>query len=467
MGLWGRYFLIISSLFFLGCSGVESYQNRSSSTYSQSDSLSGEPDSDSANQAEDGSNPDNGNSIAENEEPSRVEPTPIASEFSCLSDEMLNLALSQGLIWFDQDLSGGAHSWTFHYAEVALAVHAACGDTRADARLLQHIRNVLKPGNGTTAQGGYADQHQVGILTAFSLISKIPRLWNQLSSAEKNKIDLMFEAALVSNAFVTSNENPFVKAGGQQYSMDGGTNFNRNWNPNFRAGNMGSVIIATSHFGVTEAKARLKGHNHASFISRLKNVGLTNLVKTYESSNNPSNTQIETTLHKEFSYFTVNDLDPLALFNHLASYTYGKDVFCGLNDNDGITKDGVTGGRMAKNCSLLPNKGKVGMLHELNSADAGGPRSSASYAFEGLRPVNTVQVALIANGYWQDNAMTQALVNRMKVGIEDLYFKIDPARGGGYYAYAKGKAYSNPYTLQEKYGHELVYEVISIIGMEP
>ena len=49
---------------------------------------------------------------------------------------------------------------------------------------------------------------------------------------------------------------------------------------------------------------------------------------------------------------------------------------------------------------VLPKNEMTGMLKELDSVDAGGPRSSTTYAYSGFR-VNVVnQYVLVAGGYW-------------------------------------------------------------------
>jgi len=371
--------------------------------------------------------------------------------FECLPAETVKEAVASSLIYFSRDLDGGAHTKWFHYAEMILALQASCGDSSVDQRLLEQVKYVLVPGQGITAMGGYADQHQIGMLTVFSIVKQIDRLWEKLSVLEMSKIDLMMEAALVSGAFVSSDENPFVKSNTQQHSLDGGINFKRSWNPNFREGTLGNVLVAASYFGVSEAMDKLANHNHRDFITELKNNNLNNLVVTYEMSDIPSAEQIEETLHKPFSYYGLPLNDLLGLYDHVSQNTYGAEVNCGLNEGSGLEG----GGYLIKGCEALNNRGQAGMLLEFDSTDAGGPRSSLDYAFSGLRANTTNRIALIVNEQWKDNDMTEKVLNQSRVGAEDFYYKLN----NGYHDYYKGKAQG--VQLRKKHrGHSAVEEVL-------
>lgn len=381
----------------------------------------------------------------------------------CPSAEATSIALAQDLVRFDRDLSGGAHSWWFHGGEVGLAATVACGNQSADDRFMEQLQYVLTPGRGTTSPGGYADQHQVGMLTAFAVASRTPRIWNQLSASEQHKIELMMEAALVSNAFLTSDHNPFVSSGSSERAIDGDTNISRSWNPNFRNGNLGSVIVATAFFGPQVAQQILASHDHQAFIERLRDAELENLVETYTISSTPSLAEIESTLHQDYTFYETRLDDLMGLYGLLTNHTYGKHVHCGLNDGAGHTDStGNTGGHITANCDALPNKGKLGMLTEFDSVDGNGPRSAASYAHDGLRPNTFVHYALVVLGQWQNTEQSQALLDRINVGANDLFYKLDPELGGGYVDYSKGRARGNQ-TLDDSKGHRITRDLIRLL----
>ena len=90
---------------------------------------------------------------------------------------------------------------------------------------------------------------------------------------------------------------------------------------------------------------------------------------------------------------------------------------------------------LPEGCEGLPNKGRAGMLKELDSMDANGPRSSTLYAYDGFR-VNLVNhLVLLAGGLWQPGKTADSCLVLMRVGIPDLWYKIEH----GYRNYAKGR----------------------------
>src|SRR5690606_30963949 len=106
-------------------------------------------------------------------------------------------------------------------------------------------------------------------------------------------------------------------------------------------------------------------------------------------------------------------------------------VHAGLNGGKGINGAGC----LVSGTENLPNIGKPGMLFEFDSGDAGGPRSSAGYAYGGFRTNLTNHIVLLAGGYWKDDARGHECLDRMSVGIPDLYYKLEH----GYRDYSKGK----------------------------
>ena len=155
----------------------------------------------------------------------------------CPSASSISFAKSAPLIWFDPNLSGGAHTWIFNGAEVVKALTAYCGDFRLNTDLLVQIRNVLTPSKDPTATGGYQDQKQLGVAFMFLIARRTPAIWNQLSEVERALIDLTMEAFMYSSTFTTKDE---VAA---SLGMNGDTNLNRDWNPNHQNGMVGMIIV--------------------------------------------------------------------------------------------------------------------------------------------------------------------------------------------------------------------------------
>lgn len=367
--------------------------------------------------------------------------TSAAGTLGAPSQEAVDAAIAAPLIHYNRNLSGGAHTHgAFHGgASVLLAVAAHLGNTSADARLLQQMRHTITGGNDITANGGYPAQHERHVTGTYAIARRTPRIWDQLTAAEKNRIDLTMKAALVASAFTTSDSNPHIAAGTQQYALDGDANLHRSWNPNFREGMIGGVLVGMSYFGGAAAATEiLDNYNHASFVSELSSAGLTNIHQTFNwkaanpSSNAPSGTKIQNAV-RNYRLFGSPLSSHMAIYQSLSTDTYGKNVIAGLNGGAGIGG----AGRILSGADTLPNPGAPGMLKEFDSVDGGGPRSSAHYAYDGLRPHQTNQLALIVGGLWPAaDPVATAAVARMETGNTDFWYKIEK----GYSNYSAGKA---------------------------
>lgn len=357
------------------------------------------------------------------------------------SQAAVDAAIACPLISYGRNFSGGAYTngaW-FGGASVVLAVASHAGNTSADARLLQQIRHSIIGVNAICANGGYPAQHERHVTGMFAIARHTPRIWNQLTSAEISKIHLLMKASLVASAFTTANNNPFRLAGTQQYTLDGDSNLNRDWNPNYREGMIGGMLVAMVYFGgPSPAAAILNGYNHASFVAELSAAGLTNTYQIFNwkaanaSSPAPSGSMIETAV-RNYRYYGSGLADYMGIYNALSADTFGKSVNSGLNGGAGVNG----WGRIASGAGTLPNPGTAGMLKEFDSVDGAGSRSSLDYAYDGYRPHQTNQLVLIIGGYWpKGKGITQAAVDRMRTGLTDLWYKM----AKGYYNYSSGAA---------------------------
>jgi hypothetical protein len=357
------------------------------------------------------------------------------------SQTAVNAAISAPMISFRRDFSGGAYTNGAFYggASITLAVASYAGNTTADARLLQQIRHSLVGTNAICANGGYPAQHERHVTGMVVIVKHTPRIWNQLTAGEKSKIDLLMKAALVASAFTTSDNNPFVLGAGGERTLDGDFNIGRGWNPNYREGMLGGVLVGMVYFGGSvPTDTLLKNYSHTAFVAELASSGLTNTHQIFNwkvanpTSSAPSGTQVESAV-RNFRHYGNAIANYMAIYDNLSRDTYGKRVNSGLNGGAGI--DGA--GKIVSGADTLPNPGAAGMLKEFDSSDANGPRSSALYCYDGFRPHQTNQLVLIIGGYWQrGSAITNAAAARMKVGNTDLGYKLDK----GYLDYQKGKA---------------------------
>lgn len=363
----------------------------------------------------------------------------LASPPQALVDD----AIAQKFIRFGRRYAGGGmtnDSWNVGPTMI-LAAASYAGNTSADARLLAQVRDLIAGGNEPASNGGYPAQHERFGNGMLAVVHNTPRVWAQLSAAERHKIDLVMMGGLVSSGYTTSDTNPGVAASEQQYTLDGDDNIDREWNPNFREGMVGMMVVAAAYFGPATAEQILASYDHDAFLADLRANGLTNLAETFNwradhpTSNAPTGDEIEQVVHG-YRYKDTRLTDPMRIYWLVTEDTYQKRVNCGLNDGAGIATSEGPAGVIDSGCEGLPNKGAVGMLKEFDVIDAGGKRSSAGYSYAGSK-VNLVNhYVLLASGLWQQDTYAAQALARMSIGIPDLWYKLDH----GYRGYAKGEA---------------------------
>lgn len=368
----------------------------------------------------------------------------------CPSETSINFAKAAQLIWFNPNLSGGAHTWVFNGAEVIKGLAAYCGSPRLIAEIFFQIKNVLDPAKGPTATGGYQDQKQLGIAFMFFLAKRTPEIWSSLSKAQQEIIDLEMEALMYSSVFTTKDE---VSA---SLGMNGDTNLNRDWNPNYQNGMVGMIIIQSLYWGFDQFESKLAAYDDAAFVDKLRANNMKNLLSTYENSARPPAAVVQDALRKMvngaiYRFHGITERNVMGLFNYIASRTFSAEINCGLNGGSGIGGYG----KMMADCDQLPNVGRKGMLLEFDGWDAGGRRSSAFYAWSGWYTLNYVRAALQIEGWLtplavQRSATLSDTMRRYFIGTNDLWFKISPDEGGGYKNYEKGRP-GGTFILDERF----------------
>jgi hypothetical protein len=321
-------------------------------------------------------------------------------------------------------------------APVTLAVASYVGNTMADAQLLAQMRYLLQTGNEPFGTGGYAANDERNATAMYAIAKLVPRVWSQLTAAELTKINLIMEATFVSDVYATADK---TNASGAPRTFDGSNDSNRDYNPNYREGMIGAVLVGAEYFGASAATAMLASYDHAAFTAELQAQGLQNLYWTFStymmnpSAGAPSPQTVEAGI-TGYSMHGITLDQLLAMYVYLASNTFSATVSCGLNDGAGVQAGSVYAGRIVSGCSGLPNLGKVGMELEFDSVDADGPRSSESYARLGLRDDLFNQLVLVVYGGWSKTAAATAVIPQVAVGVTDYFYKATQ----GYEDYSEG-----------------------------
>ena len=358
------------------------------------------------------------------------------------SQALVDIGNQAPLIRYNRHIPGGGHTdggstggWQIIHSLAAWA-----GNTSADEKLLRQIAFNFEGENTITAKGGYPCQHERHMTGTYAILRHSPRFWKgKLTQQDRHKIDLIMKASLVASAYTTADAS--YANGAKPTAIDGDTNLNRAWNPNYREGMIGALLVATVYYGKVEDVYKiLDNYNHTAFVGQLKEAGLYNIHETFTwkanhpESGAPTGEQIEKNI-RNYRFDGKTLQEPMEIYYQLTKHTYGRNVNCGLNGGSGIEVEGVPTGTLVKGCDNIPNMGKPGMLLEFDGVDAGGPRSSIGYAYDGFRPNLTNHVVLLAGGAWKPGPKADELIGLLDVGITDVVYKLE----NGYRNYSKGR----------------------------
>lgn len=378
-------------------------------------------------------------------------PTPplVTSEVPWIPQALVSSAISKPLTDFGIYNGAGTNSGFFGSALVIIATASYSGNTTSDARLLQNLRYNISSGHDPSAAGGFSAQHELRFLVAATLAKSTDRIWSQLSDTEKSKIELVVRGLLVAGAYTSASNNPEIM---KNVNRIKGLRANEVWwkgNPNFRSAGPALVVAARIYMGSDSAvTSYLNSFNKANFAKQLQTAGLKNMYETFRMDGpdgamgaRPSASQIEAGV-KNYTW-AINKKGVSDLQSHLAEIvnsTFSKPVAAGLNNGAGIVVNGVARARVMKNATALPNKGQIGMAHELDSSDAEGKRSAISYSFFGVRIALDLMTLMMCSGMMDpDSSVIKGLNSRANVGMTDLKFKTD----NGYYSYSHGGSGAN------------------------
>ncbi len=381
-------------------------------------------------------------------------PAEEARRLFSLPQHVVDVGNEAPLIRYSRSIQGGAHTdgaWTGGW-QITHAMTAWSGKTSGDATLLEQIAYNLEGQHAISANGGYPAQHERHMTGAYAILRHTPRFWEDvLTGEQRRKIDLVMTACLIASAYTTSDAT--YAGGATPTALDGDTNLHRGWNPNYREGMFGGLLVATVYFGgVDRVHEMLNGYDHTAFVDVLSAAGLDNIHETftwavdYPESGAPTGDEIQRNV-RAYRYEDRRLPEPMDLYYELTMNTYGREVNCGLNDGRGIEVNGMPAGTIVSGCESLPNRGEQGMLMEFDARDADGPRSSIGYAYDGFRANLTNHAAVIAGGYWRPGEKADEILRRMDVGITDLRYKLEH----GYINYSRGRGSAEVFDVHREH----------------
>nr|O82833.1 RecName: Full=Gellan lyase; Contains: RecName: Full=N-terminal gellan lyase; Contains: RecName: Full=C-terminal gellan lyase; Flags: Precursor [Bacillus sp. (in: firmicutes)]BAA29068.1 gellan lyase precursor [Bacillus sp.] [Bacillus sp. (in: firmicutes)] len=365
------------------------------------------------------------------------------------SAEAIATAFGQPLLDYNLETHSGTLKWVMEWREeyeksanalkLLTLLSASAPDyigpdgvTTASAKALQHLRSVTAGGNEPGFAGnGLSGQGYMPLLSAIVMAKKkAPAIWNALTAAEKEKLDLMILAGLYGAKFAYDDEND------NKTGIDATGNFDKEWNPNHRSGIAGAIMAMYYFEDAQWLNDQMRSFNYDDWLARLTAAGLTNVRTIYQNS---GKTLTEREIRKDaagdgFVYKGHPLSQPGKIMAEFVNYTFSHPVSPVGGFDSGI---GKYRGYIVDGQDDLPNLGADSMGFEFDTLDANGKRSSLVYVFMGWKPnVDAITPVLLLDNI--DSGLTSAetrdVVSRLSIGTTDMLYKNEH----GYMTYAKG-----------------------------
>lgn len=296
------------------------------------------------------------------------------------------------------------------------------------------------------AQGGIGGWTHHVPAHALLLAKRTPAVWSQLSADERARADLLMQALALAAHFCLDDDNDYYLL------LDGYSLFHKSWNPNHVEGYVGAIVSASLYFGPDELNAFFRSFDFDAFIARLEAANFQNIklcwtwnpaIRDLMMNGGPIAVPDKQVLAQGVvtrgagvrNDFTLNGdtlHEPWRLHRAQAVRLFSKAVRTRVNANAEFTS------RLMNRASAAvesPWEGQMGMMHEFESTDWDGFRTSLGYAYEGAMIDIPTAVTLKLVGEWRADEGGDMLERRMGVGMGDMLFK---AREG-YRSFSQGK----------------------------
>lgn len=323
-------------------------------------------------------------------------------------------------------------SVTFYYLAVSAKLDSqalSSNGVPVKERVLEHIRNILIPGNEPNCWGGTGGWGEGPVAQGIALAKSIPDIWNELTVYEKEKLDWIMKSIAVTGHIYTNNGAPrtserMVMDMTPESTVIDATSMN--YAPNHYWGSVSMMVASGLYFGADMVDQILTGFAKDEFVAAFDKYGMTN-VKTMwkQPAEWMGNGYSVTVGTKTYSNAGVNrphvyvDKDGDAqtlrdLLNYVKAdleYQHNKVVADKGSDYDR--------GYQITGTGQNPFLGQMGMFNELNRAD----RSSIAYAIEGWRSTMPLYLSLKLLNLWGSGEWQSQMEQNMAVGAEDAIFK--------------------------------------------
>ena len=309
----------------------------------------------------------------------------------------------------------------------------------ASDRALLHIRNIISGGTEFRFDSGPLAATAL-LPNAIVMLRHTPVIWDQLTEDEISRIDLLMEAgAIIANWGFNDANNYFTGFG-----MEG--NFNKMWNPNFRAKAMIAIVAAVMYFGSAEAvNDILVNFDYDDFFRRLEEANFTNIINRWSPMDRnimmrggPIQQQVHLApagagggtgrgVRVPFVWTGLPLSDVEGIVYRFITAQEGPGMPAGTYSR--IVQDGWTRGNTSTYTlgdASSPFVGEMGAFFEFYSNDASGMRSDAAYGYASMQVVVPfiINLNLFYDGWDGSTPRQQSAHRHVYVGNEDLLFKL-------------------------------------------
>jgi hypothetical protein len=317
------------------------------------------------------------------------------------------------------------------------------------ARFLEQLRHMISPGKEPSCRGGISGWCDNQAAQALALARRTPAVWARLSADEIERCDLVMKCLL----FAGNHCHNFRNNPKANLSQDLG--WAKEYNPNHVEGYVGVMIAGWVYFGGSRpADEALASFDFDRTLQACDKHGFTNIAWSFRKAGKAlmetgGTDRLGGQVAGVRLPFTYKDLvdereipyDPAEIYASLSRrmffWTPGRATNrLGTLGVDGTVRDfaGNVRGRVADG-ALPPAGGDPGICFEYLSGDASGIRTSSRYVYDGLRNHLITRATLSILGLLPKSPESRALDDRMKVGMDDFFFKL----AHGYLGWSNGK----------------------------
>ena len=354
---------------------------------------------------------------------------------------------------------------------LALQEYTSPLDGPVRERILEHLRNVVAPGNAPDFDLAPTWDY-TSLSAAIAIIRATPTVWKHIDSELEEQIDVLMKGLAYVESFGTSDDNDYRTGP----SMRG--NYRKSWNPNYRMASIPPMIYTAFYFGdgnmakgATTLNTMLKAFNEAEYnfmIGKFEEYGWLDALSVWtaegkvcddgSSYNGQKGKDAKTLLL--YGGMAICDDTPTAttiwvyggngkgVTNGGRDYLYGG---VGLDNPAGIIEKLIShnysGGAVKSDHwyeingtyqqvawildrSSSPYEGQMGMMLEF----ASGNRSSTGYCSHDFYLTTIILSSASALGIYDCKSANPTLFDMVTVGNEDFFYKNEI----GYQGYATG-----------------------------